>query len=85
VEVAGILDRFAQGNSKPWEWDDFLSTQFTSDPLLSEVQKRMNQVSEQFPSDAPGQYCSEEGIAYILESARKLRDEAQLDAGCPTS
>lgn len=46
-EVATIIEKFLDGQSGPWDWDDFISFPIT-DRLLDEIRERCNRLSTTF-------------------------------------
>jgi hypothetical protein len=60
--------------SAPDEWDDVVGVAF-SDTQLEEIRRECGDVPDRFPPLEPGTYCTEEGCAYLLSLAARLRQE----------
>lgn len=73
LEVAQILEDFIEGRGSPRAWDDFLSVTDVADERLEEIQRHCNLLSEEFPPDKPGRYCSEQGRDVIRRYIAELR------------
>lgn len=72
AEVADILERFVQGISPRWEWDDFLTFPIVN-PHLDMIRVRSNYLSEEYPPTVKGHYCSEAGLEVLRQIVRELR------------
>jgi len=71
AEVADTLERFVQGTSNEWEWDDFL-THPLGDPRLEQIRLRCAQLDEEFPTNDQC-YCNEQGVDVIRGFISQLR------------
>ncbi len=74
AEVAAMIEGFlgddnAQG---PWDWDDFLSSTL-ADPDLDRVRIICFDVRDRYPPGEEGGYCSEEGIKFLRNLAKELK------------
>ena len=73
--LASTIERFVKGNSGPHEWDDVIGVPF-SDPGLENIRQDLLDLDERFPPQTKGEYCNDEGVAYLLAVAARLRREA---------
>ena len=73
LEVAQILEDFLEGTGGPWAWDDFLSVTAVADERLEQIQRHCNLLSEEFPPEKPGEYCSAQGREIIRRYIEELR------------
>jgi hypothetical protein len=73
--LASTIERFVNGNAGPYEWDDVVGVPFT-DPGLESIRQECLSVEERFPPTKKGEYCSDEGGAFLLGIAARLRREA---------
>lgn len=55
------------------DWDDFISVGEVTDERLKQIQRHVNLLSQQFPPEKPGQYCSQEGREVIRRYIVELR------------
>jgi hypothetical protein len=76
LEVAQTLEDFVEGKGHKWAWDDYLSYHHFTDPYLSDLQRRMDGLSDEFPAQQKGHYCGPEGIEIIRISIEELRRKA---------
>lgn len=72
-EVAQILENFVEGTGGPWDWDDFISIANVEDERLKHIQRHVNLLSEEFPSEKQGHYCNEQGLDVIRRYIAELR------------
>jgi hypothetical protein len=72
-EVAEILERFLDGSSGPWDWDDFTRGMSFRDRALEAIRLRCSCLSEEFPPTAPNRYCGEKGLEVIRSYIAELR------------
>ncbi len=72
-EVADTLEAFVDGHSGQWDWDNYMSATFFTDPYLKDVQQRMIHLSDEFPAQKGGGFCNAEGLAVIRAYVRELR------------
>ena len=70
--LASTIERFVAGTADPYEWDNVVSAPF-DDPELDVLRKEAEGVDSRFPPTRPGEYCSDEGAAYLLTLAARLR------------
>jgi hypothetical protein len=75
-ELADVIERFIDGTSPPWEWDDYSLGRTYEDPFLASVQKRMLSVGVEFPSTSEREYTSPEGLVVLRELVKELRSRA---------
>lgn len=73
LEVAKILEDFLDGTGSQWDWDDFLSRAQVAAPRLKEIQQHVNRISDEYPPEKPGEYCSERGRQRIRQYVEELR------------
>ncbi len=79
LDVAKMLEDFANGTGGRWDWDDYTSAMsYPDDPYLQEVQQRMTNLDREFPSGGRG-YCGEGGVEVIRAYVRDLRHRAGKD------
>lgn len=76
-EMADVIERFVDGTSAPWEWEEYFLTAKYKDPLLRQVQQRVLAASFEFPPGAEGGYTNSEGLAVLRGLADQLRSEAR--------
>ncbi len=79
-QASDIINRFVSGNmDSPWDWDDFLSER-DGGPIINLVRGFCGELAEIFPPRAEsGMYCSDAGMAVLLELAAVLLEgEAHL-------
>ncbi len=76
LEVAGTLEDFLEGKGAAWDWDNYMSATFFADARLQAIQKRMIHLSDEFPADKGGGFCSPEGKEVIRHYIEELRREA---------
>lgn len=75
-KVADTLEAFVDGHSGRWDWDNYMSATFFTDPYLKDVQQRMIHLSEEFPAQKGRGFCNAEGLATIRVYVRELRVKA---------
>jgi hypothetical protein len=74
-ELADEIEAFLGGRGGVWDWDDLCRSRLT-DPELERVRQECCAVDERFPAKAPGQYCSDEGVAFLRRIVSQLREGA---------
>ncbi|MGC2697536.1 MAG: hypothetical protein WA738_17245 [Candidatus Angelobacter sp.] len=77
--MADILERFVQGISPRWEWDDFCSFPIV-DPGLETVRLRSAGLPQEYPPSEKGHYCSEAGIEVLRQIVHELRQPIYPDS-----
>jgi hypothetical protein len=80
-EMAGVIERFVDGSTEPWEWEEYFLVMKYDDPFLRYFQQRVLRISFEFPSNSPGEYTSHEGLAALKELARELRSRTLQQDG----
>jgi hypothetical protein len=75
-EVADILERFVQGISPKWEWDDFCSFPIVN-PYLEKMRLRAAGLSQEYPPAQKGHYCSEAGLEVLRRMIGELRQPGE--------
>lgn len=75
IEVATIIERFVDGRSSPYEWDDFISRP-VEDSVIDEIRLECVAIPERFPPSVPTQYCNEQGAERLKGLAARLRSTA---------
>jgi len=71
-EVASLIERFIDGSSSEWEWDDFISI-VSSDDQIEDVRRSCSQLADRYPPVSHGQYCSPKGIEELRSLIASLR------------
>jgi hypothetical protein len=77
LELAGVIERFINGSSQPWEWEDYFLCKSCKDPFLISAQRRMLSISMEFPPASKGHYTGPEGIAVLRGLVEELRTRAR--------
>jgi hypothetical protein len=72
AEVADVIERFVEGKTSHWEWDDFTSVH-QKDPTVEKARLKCIAVRDEFPSSSPREYCSGDGLEALRDIARQLR------------
>ena len=72
-EVADTLEAFVEGRSGQWDWDNYMSATFFTDPYLIEIQKRIINLSDEFPAERGKGFCGPEGYRVIRDYVREIR------------
>lgn len=73
-DMANIIERFIDGKSTDWEWDDFISSP-VSDHSLDKIRIRCSQLDKEFPPLKLGEYTNEKGIEILRQYVRYLRGQ----------
>jgi len=73
-EMADVIERFVNGTSAPWEWDDYFLGRNHEDPFLRAMQKRALRVWLEFPSATERERISAEGVNALRAMVRELRE-----------
>ena len=76
TETADLIDRFLQGGTAPYEWDDFESQQ-GSTPELEDIRQRAVAIWRNHP---PRQGFSEWSSPSGIEALRALTNEIRSNA-----
>jgi hypothetical protein len=76
-ELANVIERFVDGTSAPWEWEEYFLVTKYEDPFLRCVQQQVLAVSFEFSPGAEGGYTSAEGLSVLRELAEELRSRAR--------
>jgi hypothetical protein len=71
-EVVAIIDKFLDGTSAKWDWDDFCSLSIT-DPYLDSVRIQCSELNSTCPPTEKGHYCSQAGFENMHKLVAKLR------------
>lgn len=72
-EAADMIERFVDGICRQRDWDDFCSWPII-DPHLDSIRLRCAGLPQEFPSVAPGPYCSQAGLDVLRQIVRDLRE-----------
>jgi hypothetical protein len=72
-EVAKILEDFLEGTGNPPAWDGFTLGMSFEDERLEQIRIRCAGLSQEFPPNAPNEYCDEQGRDVIRGFIRELR------------
>ena len=75
AEVADVIERFVEGRTGTWEWDDFTSIR-QCDVAVEQARLRCIAVRQEFPSNHPQHYCSTDGLEALRDIAKHLRAQA---------
>lgn len=71
-EAADLIDRFVEGRTAVWEWDDFVGVRYVN-VRLEKARLECVLVHDRFPSDDSHRYCSKAGIEALRGIASRLR------------
>ncbi len=71
--VAGVIERFADGISRPYEWDAFTSVPI-ADPYLNDVRIACSDTHDVFPPTGGRGWASGEGIDVLRKLAADVRE-----------
>jgi hypothetical protein len=74
--IASLLEAFVDNSVGKWDWDDYTSGVPSDDLYLRNIQLRMIRISDEFPPDGTGGYCSPEGSEVIRSCILELRARA---------
>jgi len=69
--VADMLFRFAEGKSKAWEFDDFISSRQSG--KLEQARLELASLPERYPPESETEYCNVAGLVRVREIAEELR------------
>ncbi len=72
LEVSDILERFLEGKSNKYEWDDFLCSPIR-DRFLEDIRLKCADLRSEFPDKNSEKYCSEEGNEIMRKFVQRLR------------
>ena len=72
AEAADTIERFVDGITHKWEWDDFCSIPIV-DPHLDMIRLRCARLPQECPPIEKGHYCSEAGLEVMRQIVRELR------------
>ena len=75
AEVADLIERFVDGRTGPYDWDDFESVPITN-PDLDAVRIECLEIHHKYPPGEAGGYCNEAGRAELRRIAAQLREAA---------
>ncbi len=70
--IADLLEAFASGRCRAWDWDEFISIK-KRDPFLESVRAKCVAIPDEFPPDHIGTYCSDTGVAALAKLAADVR------------
>jgi hypothetical protein len=73
-EVYKIIESFIDGSIGDWDWSDFLETPI-EDPYLNEIRKKCDNLSVEYPSNNPNEYCNEEGLKILKQFLSDLKSK----------
>lgn len=71
-EVANEIEAFLNGTGGAYDWDGFCTFKLDN-PKLEKIRARCAQLGDEFPSDASGDYCNEEGLKVLRGYVKDLR------------
>ncbi len=72
LEAAETIERFVEGRSDAYEWDDFISRP-ADDPFIEKIRAECAELPTRFPATMPSEYCNEAGAFRLKELAAHLR------------
>jgi hypothetical protein len=70
--AADVIERFIEGKSSDWEWDDFISSPI-GNPILEKIRARCLQLDKEFPPTNSGQYTNDKGLEILRSYVEQLR------------
>ena len=73
LEVAQLLADFLEGTGNPLAWDGFTLGSRFDDERLEQIRLRCAGLSQEFPPETRGEYCSEQGLEVIRGYIAELR------------
>jgi hypothetical protein len=71
-EVADIIEKFLDGTSGKWDWDDFCSLSI-ADSYLDSVRIQCSELNLICPHTEKGHYCCQDGLEIMRELVARLR------------
>ena len=74
AEICGILSRFLDG-AGGHEFDDFTCIRLR-DPRFEAIRRRCAGLPDEFPPEAPRQYCGAQGMEVIRKYIQELEHDA---------
>ena len=72
-DLARTIEEFLDGTGRPWDWDDFTQGGSFEDDRLERIRLRCAGLSEEFPTNEKGHYCSDEGLRVLRSMVTDLR------------
>jgi hypothetical protein len=76
-QAIDVIRRFLDGSGAEYEWDDFTSVPYKSDPIMEDIRTRCLNVQEQFPTNESQGYCNEAGEEALRAIIREI--EGRID------
>ena len=76
VEIAALIEEFANGTGGRWDGDYFISTHFENE-RINWAQKECFKVEEEFPRNGRVGWCNEKGLDRLRAIASELRASAK--------
>ena len=73
-QVYNAIESFINGKGGDWDWDDFLYAPI-KDPYLKEIQKKCENLPDEYPRRSPNEYCNEEGIKVLKQLLSDLKSK----------
>jgi len=74
-EIAALIENFANGTSGNWDWDAFISIQY-SNKRIEAARIECLRVAHDFPGGAT-RWCNNEGLERLRAVAAQLRTPAK--------
>ena len=75
-EIAVLIEGFANGTGRRWDWDYFISTDFESE-RINRAQRECFKVEQEFPRTGRAGWCNEQGLDRLRAIASELRTGAK--------
>ncbi len=76
IEIAALIEGFANGTGGRWDWDYFISTRFENE-RINWAQEECFKVEEEFPRTGRVGWCNEKGLDRLRAIASELRSSAK--------
>jgi len=77
-DVALLIRRFLGGETKDYEWDDFVALRYRDDHVIDGVRRYLCDIHDLFPANNPGNYCNESGMAELVRIAELLEADRPI-------
>ena len=70
--IADLIDRFANGETYGWEWDDFVGGP-QQDSLLADIRRKSLQIQSENPGGGTA-WCNANGLQELKKLAKEIRN-----------